>query len=141
MNSFGAEKTTDPMLLLARILLASLFIVAGYGKSLNLAGTTGYMGNLGLPAPEAMAYIAIVVELAGGAAILLGVYTRPVALFLAIYTFVTALAGHHFWTMTGPAHAANVTQFYKNLSITGGFVALYITGAGRYAIDRALKLA
>jgi len=60
---------------------------------------------------------------------------------LALYTLATAFIGHHYWTMTGTDHYANMTNFYKNVSITGGFFLLYVTGAGKYSIDAKLGLA
>jgi putative oxidoreductase len=73
-----------------------------------------------------------------GIAIILGAYTRPLALLLALYTLGTALIAHHYWTMTGMEHFQNEIHFYKNISIIGGLLTLYVTGAGRYSIDAVL---
>jgi putative oxidoreductase len=54
-------------------------------------------------------------------------------LLLALYTLGTALIGHLFWTME--ATARNAINFYKNISIVGGLVLLYVTGAGKYSVD------
>jgi putative oxidoreductase len=51
------------------------------------------------------------------------------------YTLGTALIGHRYWTITGADRVAGMDSFYKNLSIMGGFLLLYITGAGKYSID------
>ncbi len=64
--------------------------------------------------------------------------TRPLAILLAIYTLLTALIGHHYWTMTGMAQYEAEINFYKNVSIMGGFFLLYVTGPGRYSIDAQL---
>jgi putative oxidoreductase len=50
----------------------------------------------------------------------------------------TAVIGHHYWTLTDPERSMNVTQFYKNMSIIGGFLLLSVTGAGKYSLDRKL---
>ena len=47
----------------------------------------------------------------------------------------TSLIEHRYWTMTGAEQIASMEGFYKNLSIIGGFLLLYITGAGKYSID------
>jgi putative oxidoreductase len=47
----------------------------------------------------------------------------------------TGFLGRHYWTMTGAARFENETNFYKNLSIMGGFFLLYVTGAGKYSLD------
>jgi putative oxidoreductase len=62
------------------------------------------------------------------------------AILLALYTFATALLGHHFWTMEGPARAAGEINFFKNVSIIGGLLLLYLTGAGRYSIDNKMNI-
>jgi putative oxidoreductase len=40
--------------------------------------------------------------------------------------------------MEGADRSANMINFYKNVSIIGGFFLLYITGAGRYSVDAKL---
>jgi putative oxidoreductase len=93
------------------------------------------MAQAGLPLPGIAAVVAIVLELIVGIAVALGVWTRPLALLLAVYTLATALMAHHFWTMEGTARYANTINFYKNLGIMGGFFLLYLTGPGRYSLD------
>jgi putative oxidoreductase len=117
--------------LVARLLLAALFIVAGFNKIMNVAGTAGYMGRLGLPAPELMAWAVIVTELLGGLLLVIGWKTRWVAWGLAIFTLVTAVLGHAFWK-----DPAQTTQFLKNLAIVGGFLLLAVSGPGRLSVDR-----
>lgn len=130
------ENHRDPLLLLARILLVVLFVLFGWSKLTSFAGTSAYMAAEGLPLPAVAAVVAIVMEFFVGLAIVLGFWTRPLALLLALYTLGTALVGHHYWTMTGADHMANMINFYKNLSIVGGLLLLCLTGPGRYSIDR-----
>jgi putative oxidoreductase len=52
----------------------------------------------------------------------------------------TALIAHRYWTMTGADKIESLESFYKNLSIIGGFLLLYVTGAGKYSIDAVLGL-
>ena len=74
-------------------------------------------------------------ELPVAFAVAVGAFTRPSAVLLALYTLAASLIEHHYWTMTGPDQLASMENFYKNLSIMGGFLLLYITGAGKYSID------
>jgi putative oxidoreductase len=139
MITFGAERVRDEAILVGRILLVLLFLVFGWSKLTAYNGTVNYMTQLGTPIPSLAALVAIGVEVFVALAVILGVWTRPLALLLALYTLATALIGHHFWTMEGAARNANAINFYKNISIIGGFLLLYITGAGRYSIDARLS--
>jgi putative oxidoreductase len=73
-------------------------------------------------------------------AVAVGAFTRPSALLLFLYTLGTALIGHRYWTMTGADYVDRMDSFYKNLSIMGGFLLLYVTGPGKYSIDRLLSV-
>jgi putative oxidoreductase len=139
-KSYYAESVRDILLLIARILLMLLFLIFGWRKLTDYGGTVAYFAQGAVPLPALAGVIAIVAELGAGIAISLGIVTRPVAVLLALYTFATALLGHHFWTMEGPARAAGEINFFKNMSIMGGLVLLYLTGAGRYSIDNKMNM-
>jgi putative oxidoreductase len=132
------EPRKDEVLLLARILLMTLFVIFGWDKFINFSGTASYMESVGLPLPTFAAAIALLMEFVVGIAILLGYYTRPLALLLAIYTLVTAMIGHRYWLVTdNPSARIDVMiNFYKNFSITGGLLLLCLTGPGKYSLDR-----
>ncbi len=132
-------KGADGILLAARVLLSLLFLIFGWQKLLAYSGTVQYMTHVGVPLPALATLIAIVMEFFVSIAIILGVATRPLAVLLAIYTLGTALIGHHYWTLTGMDRFENEINFFKNISIIGGLLALYVTGAGRYAIDSARR--
>ena len=126
----------DELILLARVLLMALFVISGWSKLTGFSGTVAYMDTLGLPLPTLSAIIAIVIEFVFGIALALGVYARPLAILFALYALATAFIGHQYWRMTGAEHIANMNNFYKNVSIAGGFLLLSATGAGKYSIDR-----
>ncbi|SAK76677.1 DoxX family protein [Caballeronia catudaia] len=136
MRYFSFEQGKDALLLVARVLLMVLFVIFGWQKLVGFSGTVGYMTSVGAPAPMLSAVVAVVMEFVVGIAIVVGFYTRPLALLLALYTLGTAFIGHHYWTMTGAAQSANMINFYKNLSIMGGLLLLVATGPGRYSLDR-----
>jgi len=136
MQYLACEKSKDGVLLAARILMTALFITSGWGKLTGFAGTMQYMASVGAPLPQVAAGIAVIMEFGVGILLLVGFFTRPLALLLALFTLGTALIGHHFWNMTGAEHAMNMVQFYKNMSIIGGLLALHVAGPGKYSIDR-----
>jgi putative oxidoreductase len=131
----------DALILAARLLLATLFLIFGWRKLRDLSGTVSQMVQLGVPTPVLAAGVATFMELPVAFAVAVGAFTRPSALLLFLYTLGTALIGHRYWTMTGADQVDSMDSFYKNLSIMGGFLLLYITGAGKYSIDALLSIA
>lgn len=131
------NRQRDWLILLARILLMILYVTAGWQKMLGFGGTVGAMAAYGLPIPTVAAIVVVVIEFLVGIALVIGVWTRPLALLMAVYTLATAFIGHHYWTMTDAAYTANFINFYKNVSIVGGLLLLCVTGAGKYSIDRS----
>ena len=129
------EHRKDVLVLVARVLLVILFVIFGWGKLTSFTSAVGYMETEGAPLPTISAIIAIVMEFFVGLALVIGFYTRPLALLLVVYTLGTALIGHHFWTMTDGDRAANMINFYKNISIMGGLLLLSVTGPGKYSVD------
>src|SRR5271169_2472923 len=125
----------DELILAARLLLATLFLIFGWRKLRDFSGTVSQMVQLGVPMPVLAAGVATFMELPVAFAVAVGAFTRPSALLLFFYTLGTALIGHRYWTMTGADQVDSMDSFYKNLSIMRGFLLLYITGAGKYSID------
>lgn len=123
----------DSALLLGRILMVAIFLSAGYSKLTHYEYMQGYMVSLGVPG-WSMPFI-ILWELGGGLAVLLGLFTRPVALLLAGFCVISALIAH-----LHPADQEQMINFMKNLSMTGGFIYVAVTGAGAFSLDRKLKL-
>ena len=130
----------DGLILAARLLLAALFLIFGWRKLTDYSGTVSRMVQDGAPIPVLATGIAIFMELPVAFAVAVGAFTRLSALLLLVYTLGTALIAHHYWTMTGANKIDSMESFYKNLSIMGGFLLLYITGAGKYSIDAMLAL-
>ena len=124
----------DTLILLARVLLMVLFLVTGWKKLTNFSATAAYMASKGLPGPKLAAIAAIAVEFFAGIALVLGVFTRPLAFLYVVFTFVSALEGHRFWKLAGAEREAQKINFLKNISIMGGLLLLAVTGPGKYAL-------
>ena len=89
---------SNPLALIGRILLAWLFIPAGWSKlGAGFAGTVGDIASKGLPMPEVLAVAALVVEIGAGIALLIGFQTRWAALLLALFTLGAAVFFHNYW--------------------------------------------
>jgi putative oxidoreductase len=133
--------TNDELILAARLLLATLFPIFGWRKLRDFSGTVSQMAQLGVPTPVLAAGVATFMELPVAFAVAVGAFTRLSALLMFFYTVGTALIGHRYWTIAGADYVDSMDSFYKNLSIMGGFLLLYITGAGKYSIDALLGIA
>jgi putative oxidoreductase len=131
----------DELTLAARLLLATLFLIFGYRKLRDYSGTVSQMVRLGVPIPVLAAAVATFMELPVAFAVAVGAFARPSALLMFFYTLGTALIGHRYWTITGADRVVSMDGFYKNLSIMGGFLLLYIHGAGKYSIDALCDIA
>jgi putative oxidoreductase len=80
-------------------------------------------------------------ELPVAFAVAVGAFTRPAAVLMAFYTLGTSLVEHRYWTVKGAAWLDKMESFYKNLGIMGGFLLLYVAGAGKYSIDALWRVA
>ena len=118
------------ILLVARLLLSFMFIMAGLSKFGDIAGTAGYIGSVGLPAPTALAWLSGLFEALVGPAILVGFQTRIAAWLLAACCVFTGFMFHY-----APADMMQMTMMMKNLTIAGGLLALSVAGAGAWSID------
>ncbi len=119
----------------ARVLLAFMFILAGWGKLGDIQGSMAYTASGGLPG--FFVFPAIAVELFGGLAILVGWQTRWAALALAAFAVVTGILFHYIPALglDGYDRVGQIINFQKNLAIAGGFLALASFGPGRYSLD------
>ncbi|MBO6639191.1 MAG: DoxX family protein [Roseitalea sp.] len=117
-------------LLVARLLLAIIFIMAGLQKFGAIAGTAGYIGSVGLPAATALAWAAAIFETVAGLAILAGFRTRETAWLLAGFCLFTGFVFHF-----QPSDQIQMIMLMKNLAMAGGFIALAAAGPGRFSVD------
>lgn len=125
-----------PMTLVGRILLALMFVLAGFGKLTNLEGAAAYMGSVGLPAVPAMAAVVGLIELLGGLAIATGFLARWAALGLAVFTVAASLMAHRYWSLPADKQMVQQLLFMKNMAVAGGLLVLAALGPGPASLDR-----
>ena len=123
----GTENTAA---LLGRVAMSLLFIHGGWGKLLAPAATQAMLASHHLPMVKYGWILAVIVELGGGLAILLGLFTRPVGLVLAIWCIATALIAH-----TNFADRNQEIHFLKNMAMMGGFLYVAAFGGGAWSLD------
>ncbi len=118
--------------LAARLLIVTLFFLAGTNKISAYEGTAGWMEAMGVPG--ALLPLVILAEVGGAIAILVGYQTRLAALGLAVFSIASALIFHN-----NIAEQAEFLNFFKNLSIAGGFLFLVLSGAKNWSVDAYLR--
>ena len=117
--------------LLGRVLMAAIFLISGVGKIANAEATAGYIASVGLPLPYVALVIAIVIEVVGGAALVVGYRTRLVATVLALFCIATAVGFHAAF-----GDQNQFIHFFKNIAIVGGLLQVIAFGSGRLSLDR-----
>ena len=122
------KSTLNVTELAGRVLLASLFLIAGVGKIGGYSGTQAYMHSQGVPG--ALLPLVIATEIGGAALIVAGLWTRWAALALAGFTLLAALLFH-----AGSSDQVQQIMFLKNVAIAGGFLLLVANGAGAWSLD------
>ena len=130
MNSIS-----KPLTVVARILIAAIFISAGFSKVMGFDGVTAYIASKGLPIPMVIAGCIIALEILGGLAIIIGYKARIAGLLLGLFSILAALIFHNFWAFPPEQVYLQNIMFMKNLSMAGGLFLLAIFGAGGYSID------
>jgi len=117
---------------LGRIFLSTIFLIEGINKIFNYESTIEYMENFSVP--EYLAIPAIIVEILFPLLLVVGYHTKISALVLAMFTLATALIFHTDFT-----NQMQLTSFLKNFAIAGGFLIIFVNGAGKYSIDHKLN--
>jgi putative oxidoreductase len=129
------DSIRPPLVLIGRVLLALMFVLAGFDKLTGIEGTAGYIASAGLPMATALAVIVGLLELFGGLALMVGFHARWAALALGLFTLVASLLFHNFWAMPADQAFMQKLMFMKNLSIVGGMFVVAALGAGSLSLD------
>jgi putative oxidoreductase len=116
--------------LVGRILLATIFLVSGYGKLTAAAGTQKFMADAGLPMVPVLYVLTVIVELGGGVLLVVGWKARIPAFVLFLFLIPVTLTFHT--RFSEPMQMAN---FLKNLAIMGGLLTVVAHGPGTISVD------
>ena len=118
--------------LIGRIFISLIFLVAGIGKILNYEGTIGYMESFGVPG--SLLIPAIIIEILFPLLVIVGYKTKFSAIILALFAILLAVIFH-----TDFSNQMQLMSFLKNFAIAGGFLIIFVRGAGKYSIDQRLN--
>ena len=121
--------------LIARVLLALMFLLAGVSKFGGLEGTAGYIASKGLPMPQLLAVATAVLEVGAAVLLIVGWQARWAALALAAFTLLASVLFHNFWAMPKEQQMIQQLMFMKNIAVVGGLLAIFGFGAGTLSLD------
>jgi putative oxidoreductase len=130
-----------PLDILGRVLLGLYFLVPGIMKIMSIDGTIAYMTAHGVPVPQLLLWVTVLLQVAGGIALIAGWNTQIAALLLAGLTLLISVFMHDFWNeYPGGSQAHELQNFIKNLGIFAGLAILAARGAPRASLDsRAMR--
>ena len=126
----------DFLILIARVLIGLIFVTGGWAKVTAVGAFSASLERRGVPAASLLGYVGALSEFLGGIGIMFGVATRYAALLILVFTIIASLVSHRYWEFTDAAqYRQQRTQFYKNVTMMGGMLLLFITGGGRFSVD------
>lgn len=138
--STTSVKSEDVILLLGRVALGAIFVKSGLQKLMALSAFAASLASRGVPQSSTWAVIGATVEFVGGIMIVTGFRARPASLLMILFVIVATGISHRYWEFAdAAARRAQESQFFKNLSIIGGFLLLYVCGSGRFGLDTLLQ--
>ena len=123
----------DFLLLVGRVMIGWIFFQSGWGKLFRIAEVGKTFPRRGLP--EWMAYISVPSEFFGGLFLLLGFATRYTTIVMLIFTIVATFSSHDYWNSPEAQRVNQETHFWKNVSMMGGIIVLFVRAAGRFGFD------
>ena len=130
----------------ARIVLCLPFWWSGLSKLLDFSGGTAEMAALGLEPAWLFNALTILVQLGGSLLVILNLWTWLGAGALGVFTALSTVLAHQFWTLDGLERARELNAFLEHLAIIAGFVLVAMIGVvglrGRttdYVTDRGTR--
>lgn len=116
-------------MLVGRVLMAAMFLWSGYGRLASLSSVHAYIADWSIPV--GLKPVLVFWEMTGGIALALGIFTRPVAISLAVFALLSCFFVH--------VHEDDILQiisFMKNMALIGGFLYVAAFGAGDWSLGK-----
>ena len=128
------DRLSSSGMLVARVLLSSIFLFSGVKKVFAFSATQAHMTQYGMKMTGLFLILAILFEVGGGLFVLLGYFPRLGALALLLFLVPATVVFHRDF-----ANPAQIIQFSKNVAIMGGLVAILAAGGGEFALRRGKR--
>jgi putative oxidoreductase len=130
-----AAQGYDIIALIGRLAMGWIFLSSGFGKLTEVAAFSAVLAKRGVPAPSFMGWLGAIVEFVCGVLIICGAKIRYAALLTILFVIVATLISHRYWEFAGAELIGQRTNFWKNVTIIGGLLFMFLAGAGRYSVD------
>ena len=117
---------------IGRILLSTLFLIEGFGKTSMQENVTMYMEDYGVPG--ILFVPATILEILFPLFVIVGYKTRWAASIMALFTFAVAIIFH-----TDFSEGMQMILFLKDIAIAGGFMIIIAHGPGKISLDHYLN--
>ena len=137
-RAINQSNLNNSLNLIARGLLASLFLSAGITKLFEFQVVVDLVGSIGIPFPALWTSLVIALEILGSLAIIVGYKARVAASILGFFSIITAFLFHNYWAAPLDQQYVQQLLFFKNLSIAGGLFLLSSFNSGKWSIDNRL---
>jgi putative oxidoreductase len=132
-NAMDASAKFLPVI--ARFLIALIFVLAGFSKLGMIGATSAQMAGHGIPYSNILVWGAVAVELGGGLMVMTGLLARWAALVLFFYTLALALIFHAYWAVPAAEVRTQHGAFFEHIAMMGGMLYVVAFGAGAYSLD------
>ncbi len=139
-TSIKHAKLNNSLNVVARVLLASLFLTSGISKVTNFQVISDLVASVGIPYAGAWTALVIVLEILGSLAIIFGYQARIAAALLGFFSIIAAFLFHNYWGAPADQQYIQQLLFYKNLSIAGGLFLLSSFDSGKWSVDHRLQV-
>jgi putative oxidoreductase len=137
-QSLAASKpsaaVSAPVVLVARILFALIFVMAGPNHFAS--GTIAYAASQGVPLASIAVPFSGLLAILGGLSIILGFRAKIGAWLIVLFLIGITPTMHKFWTVSDPMmHQMQMIMFMKNLAMLGGALLITQFGSGPLSLD------
>jgi len=126
-------RVQNGVLLASRLLMAAALLPTGVGRALNVSGFAVTLAGAGLPAPNMVATAAVVVQVFGPLALIVGVLPRITGIALAGFVAAFAALLHPYWQFVGASAATERSLLLADLGLAGAFLMYATTGPGAWS--------
>jgi putative oxidoreductase len=134
-GSTASRTADDLVLLVGRVAVGVIFLQNSLGQLAALSGFEANLASRGVPLPFVFAVIGVAVQIICGILVLTGLRTREASLMLVLFMIIATALSHRYWELPEATRRGQELHFFKNVSIVGGLLLLFVGGPGGLSLD------